>query len=347
MTSGRKIFGLIFSAITVTIMIGGSAGAVKCVPAPDPGKCTSVLPESWCTGTGQGILEVLGIILDVMTAGVGVLVTVGIVVSAVQWITARDNEAQVKKVKGRLLNIVIGALAWVLMWSFLNWIIPDFSTEVDFPTPVEEESVCPPGMVPVEEGEEEPPATTDNNKIIGNPKKSSVDIPCDPRTRVYKEKVKGYVNGVMVYHKLCYIPTMPDGSSYAILNSRVSGAAYAMGEAIQKAGIKYRVGGSFRPFTTQLNSCKHRKTRVWEAPLAHLNQARREYAQGKKITKHKCYRDPPLSWAGYSNHQSGTAIDVSPRKGPLIKWLEANAKDYGFQVLKTGKEIWHWSTDGS
>lgn len=51
---------------------------------------------------------------------------------------------------------------------------------------------------------------------------------------------------------------------------------------------------------------------------------------------------------GFSNHQSGTAVDIEVGNSftsPVYRWLEANAARYGF--VNTGKsfsqpEPWHW-----
>ena len=52
------------------------------------------------------------------------ITTLGIVISGVQYLTARDNEAQMTKAKSRLINIVIGLAIYAVMWGFLQWILP-------------------------------------------------------------------------------------------------------------------------------------------------------------------------------------------------------------------------------
>jgi len=86
-------------------------------------KCVSILPKRWCTGN-NGIWEILGLVLDIMTMGIGVLATIGLVISGLQWLTARDKEDQIVKAKSRIFNIVIGLLVWALMWIVLSWLMP-------------------------------------------------------------------------------------------------------------------------------------------------------------------------------------------------------------------------------
>jgi hypothetical protein len=45
--------------------------------------------------------------------------------------TARDNEAQVAKAKRRMLEIVIGIVAWVLLALIGNLFIPKSSTDIN------------------------------------------------------------------------------------------------------------------------------------------------------------------------------------------------------------------------
>lgn len=73
---------------------------------------------------GGGIFVVINIVLNVLTFGVGIAGTLGIVITGVMYLTARDNEAQMTKAKSRLINIVIGLAAYAVMWAFLQWLLP-------------------------------------------------------------------------------------------------------------------------------------------------------------------------------------------------------------------------------
>ena len=73
---------------------------------------------------GGGIFCILNIVLEVFTYGVGIAGTLGIVISGVQYLTARDNEAQMTKAKSRIIIIVIGLAVYAVMWGFLQWILP-------------------------------------------------------------------------------------------------------------------------------------------------------------------------------------------------------------------------------
>lgn len=72
----------------------------------------------------NGIWALLLIVLNVMTAGVGVVAVGGIVYGAVLYTTAEDKADQVKKATDIITNVVIGLVAFALMWAGLNFLIP-------------------------------------------------------------------------------------------------------------------------------------------------------------------------------------------------------------------------------
>ena len=77
-----------------------------------------------CGDTENGIGAILAVILNVMTIGVGALGIVGIVISGIQYMTSSGDPVLMTKAKKRLIEIVIGLLAYGLRWVFLEWLIP-------------------------------------------------------------------------------------------------------------------------------------------------------------------------------------------------------------------------------
>ena len=57
--------------------------------------------------------------------------TIGIILCGFMWMTARDNEAQVAQAKKRMLDIVIGIIAWVLLALIANLFIPKSSDKIE------------------------------------------------------------------------------------------------------------------------------------------------------------------------------------------------------------------------
>ena len=86
--------------------------------APTAEAKTAILPSDW------KIEDILNMVLVVVTTGVGIAAVGSIVFAGVLYITARDNAAQVSKAKTMIMNTIIGIIAYILMWAFLEWIIP-------------------------------------------------------------------------------------------------------------------------------------------------------------------------------------------------------------------------------
>ncbi len=72
----------------------------------------------------NGIWGLLLLVLNIMTAGVGILAVGGIVYGAILYTTAEDRADQIKKATDIITNVVIGLVAFALMWAGLNFLIP-------------------------------------------------------------------------------------------------------------------------------------------------------------------------------------------------------------------------------
>lgn len=79
---------------------------------------TSILPSD------MDINGILKLVLNILVYGLGAAAVLGVIIAGIQYMTARDDVAQVAKAKKRLIEIVIGLVAWALMFTVLNWLIP-------------------------------------------------------------------------------------------------------------------------------------------------------------------------------------------------------------------------------
>lgn len=84
-----------------------------------------------CSQTSQGpnaqnsgIWGVLLIALNILTAGVGIAAVGGIVYGAILYTSAGDSTEQTKKAIEIIRNVVIGLVAYGLMFIGLNFLIP-------------------------------------------------------------------------------------------------------------------------------------------------------------------------------------------------------------------------------
>lgn len=90
---------------------------------------TAILGDGCSCDGGQGdsINNILQLIVNILSVGIGVLAVIGIVVVGIQYLTAGGNEEQTRKAKRRLLEIVIGVAAYILIYAILRWLLPGFS----------------------------------------------------------------------------------------------------------------------------------------------------------------------------------------------------------------------------
>lgn len=127
-----KKLSVIIIALFITV---ASLGLVARPAFAEENNCENGVPtailggEDNCFETkddGSGIVEVLKIVVDILTVGVGILGVVGISIVGVQYLTAGDNEEKTRKAKRRMFEIVLGLIAYVLAYALLYWLIPDF-----------------------------------------------------------------------------------------------------------------------------------------------------------------------------------------------------------------------------
>lgn len=72
----------------------------------------------------NGIWALLLLVLNILTAGVGIVAVAGIVYGAILYTTAEDKADQVKKATDIITNVVIGLVLFALMYAGLNFIVP-------------------------------------------------------------------------------------------------------------------------------------------------------------------------------------------------------------------------------
>ena len=115
-------------AFGVGALAAQPAGAAPKQPATTGVHC-AVLPQSICdqanenTG-GEAIWGLLIIILNILTAGIGVAAVIGIIIAAIIYSSAEDKADQVHKAKMMIWNIVLGLVLYIAMYAFLQFIIP-------------------------------------------------------------------------------------------------------------------------------------------------------------------------------------------------------------------------------
>ena len=88
----------------------------------DYGKCVKgiVLTDA----SASGVWGLLLVAINILTAGIGIAAIGGIVYGSILYTSAGGSPEQVKKAMGIITNVVIGIIAYALMFSLLNFLIP-------------------------------------------------------------------------------------------------------------------------------------------------------------------------------------------------------------------------------
>ena len=77
-----------------------------------------------CDKNGSSVIHILSLVVDIMSIGIGILGVIGITIVGIQYLTAGGSEEKTRKAKRRMFEIVIGIVAYVLLYAFLKWLLP-------------------------------------------------------------------------------------------------------------------------------------------------------------------------------------------------------------------------------
>ncbi|HSX34594.1 MAG TPA: hypothetical protein VLF62_03035 [Candidatus Saccharimonadales bacterium] len=81
-----------------------------------------------CASSGDAcdkfVNKYIGPFILLFTASIGVLAVISYVVAAIQYSSAGDDPGAVNKAKDRAFKTTIGLIAYLLLFAFLNYLIP-------------------------------------------------------------------------------------------------------------------------------------------------------------------------------------------------------------------------------
>jgi hypothetical protein len=72
----------------------------------------------------NAIVVYLRYLIQFLTAGVGLVITIMIVVGGVQYITAGENSQKVQAAKQKIFNAVLALILFILMYALLSYLVP-------------------------------------------------------------------------------------------------------------------------------------------------------------------------------------------------------------------------------
>ena len=121
----QKILILVFALVA-------SVGLTSLVVSPTYADCAGVKTSIIdCTQSGEGsdvtqsgVWGILLLVLNILTAGVGIAAVGGIVYASVLYTTSSDSADQTKKAKTVIRDVVIGLIAYAGMYLLLNFLVP-------------------------------------------------------------------------------------------------------------------------------------------------------------------------------------------------------------------------------
>ena len=82
---------------------------------------------SGCGEAEDGVLCILNLIIDIMTAGIAILGVIGIAVVGIQYLTSSGDEAKARKARTRMSEIIIGLAVYAVMYIALKFLFPGFN----------------------------------------------------------------------------------------------------------------------------------------------------------------------------------------------------------------------------
>lgn len=109
---------LLLTFLSAAVFVNKSVFAAECA-----GVDTSLV-ECQSSAGGGAIREVLMIVVNTLTIGIGILAVIGITIVGTQYLTAGGNEQQVTKAKKRMFEIVVGIGVYIAMWGLMQWLLP-------------------------------------------------------------------------------------------------------------------------------------------------------------------------------------------------------------------------------
>jgi hypothetical protein len=112
-----------FAPNTVSAVTTGTTGNNGCAVDTAIIKCDNVDVTKGGT-ENNGVWSLLLTGINILTAGVGIAAIGGIVYGSILYTSAGGNAEQTKKAIEFIRNVIIGVVAYAIMFSFLNFIVP-------------------------------------------------------------------------------------------------------------------------------------------------------------------------------------------------------------------------------
>lgn len=118
---------IITFAFLIGLALSGGITYTQTVAADCAGAPTSIITcddRKDSSVKQSGVWYILLLVLKIMTAGVGILAVAGIAYGSALYASSSDKPEQAKQGMTYIKNVVIGLIAYGLMFILLNYLIP-------------------------------------------------------------------------------------------------------------------------------------------------------------------------------------------------------------------------------
>lgn len=130
----RLVTGLVLTALVAAIAVSVSPAKAAAISNP-PQLTSGTTAANACDSTttsdalqkcvqNNKITKDLQLIVNVLSAGVGLVVIAMIIVGGIQYSIAGDNSQATAAAKQRIANALIALFAFLFIFAFLQWLIP-------------------------------------------------------------------------------------------------------------------------------------------------------------------------------------------------------------------------------
>ena len=113
MMMGVLVFGLAYTALAFSQPVFADCGGAQTSII----NCNETDPKS-------GFFAILGMVLNILTFGVGIATTAGFIFCGYQYMTSKNEPAVIVKIKTRIFNMVIGLLIYAMFWAVIALLLP-------------------------------------------------------------------------------------------------------------------------------------------------------------------------------------------------------------------------------
>jgi len=111
---------------------GGGCTLTKGLQIPQPCKTAGGNQYNFdCTGLSTSdclkynpMIQWIRFFINVLSALIGVIVIIMVTLAGIQYSSAADNPQGVQAAKKRIENVLVGLVAYIFLYAFLQWLIP-------------------------------------------------------------------------------------------------------------------------------------------------------------------------------------------------------------------------------